>query len=74
MNPDSPLRVSKKGGHQDAEIRLQRSGGAYRKTLPTSLLGTFLPVGGTLREIGAGIKVPGPEPPGTNWDKLGWAK
>ena len=80
-DPDSPLGVSEKGEYQDAEPHLQRTGGAYRKTAPVLLLGASLPVNGiVLFGVSFGpassdrSKVPDPDPPGTSWDRLGWAK
>jgi len=81
VNPDSPLGVPEKGEHQNIELRLwQKWDSAYRKIAPV-FFGVFLPVNarvlfwGSFTPIaGAGLKVPAPEPPGTNWDGFGWAK
>jgi len=82
VNPDSPLGVPKEDEHQNIELRLwQTSEGAHRKIAPVSFFGVFLSANarvlfrGPFTPIaGAGLKVPAPEPPETNWDGLGWAK
>jgi len=83
MNPDSPLGVPKKSANIRLPSYIFDRGKAYRKTAPVPLLGAFLLVkarvlfGASLRLIDVDwlvLKVPAPEPPGTNWDKLGWAK
>jgi len=74
VNPDSPLGISKRGEYQHVGLHLERAGGAYRKTMPVSFLGTFLLINtrvlftGTLKRADAKLKVPAPEPPATNWD------
>ena len=81
MNPDSPLGVSGKGERQGLKLHLELAGGAYRKTVLVSFLG--VPVDArvlfwiSFRSVNTDwlrLKVPAPEPPGRNWDKLGWAK
>jgi len=85
VDPDSPLGVSKKGEYQDAKPHLQQTNSKHRKTMPGFPFCAFLPVeAGVLfgvpvspRPGVAGrlaLKAPAPEPPGTNWDRLGWAK
>lgn len=79
MNPDSPLRVSEECEYQERGAKPSPAGDQYRKSLPILLWGESINnarvlFGLSLRLSDAvrfASKVPDPEPPGMNCDKLG---